>query len=119
VSRLTPDSRLFDEDYGADYFHGGRLMKRTTRRLVEAVAGLAAAAVVEKAINKASAASKNRRVRRKAAEVGKAVRKGAAATAKTAGKKAQGLKSAAKKRLPEVRKKAARQLEKLAKMTAP
>ena len=94
-------------------------MKRNTRRLVEAVAGLAAAAVVEKAIDKASAASRNRGIRDKAADVGKAVRKGATATAKTAGKKAQGLKAAAKKQVPLVRRKAARQLEKLAKIAAP
>ena len=107
-----------DEDF-VDHLPGERLMKRNTKRLVEAVAGLAAAAVIDKAIDKASAAATNRRIRRKAADVGKAVRKGAAATAKTAGKKAQGLKAAAKKQVPLVRKKAARQLEKLAKIAAP
>jgi hypothetical protein len=119
VSRLTPDATLLIEDSMVHLFHGGRLMKRNTKRLVKAVAGLAAAAVVEKAIDKASAAATNRRMRRKAAEVGKAVREGAAETAKTAGKKARGLKAAAKKQLPVVRKKAAKQLERLAKMTAP
>lgn len=94
-------------------------MKRNTKRLVEAVVGLAAAAVVEKAINKASEVATSRRVRRKAAEVGNAVQKRAAATAKTAGKKAKVLTSAAKKQVPAVRKKAAKQLQKLAKMTAP
>ena len=90
-------------------------MKRNTKRLVKAVAGFAAATVVEKAIEKASAAATDRRMRRKAADVGKAVRKGAIATAK----RAQGLKAAAKKQLPVVRKKAAKQLERLARMTAP
>jgi hypothetical protein len=94
-------------------------MKRTTKRLVEAAAGVAAAAIVEKAIQKASTGTRNQRIRRKAADIGKAVRKGAAATARTAEKRVEDLKVAAKKQVPVVRKKAAKQLEKLARITAP
>lgn len=118
VSRLTPDSALLMK-ICASSPRGGDLMKRNTKRLVKAVAGLAAAAIVDKAIEKASATATNRRMRRKAAKVGEAVRATAMTTAKTAGKKARGLKAVAEKQLPVVRKKAARQLEKLAKITAP
>jgi hypothetical protein len=117
VSRLTPLNLCGSEIDGS--LLGEPLMGRTTKRVMKAAAVLAASALVEKAIDKVSAAARSKKARRKAASVGKAVRSGAKSTAKLASQKARKLRASAEKKVPVVRKKAARQLEKLARMTAP
>jgi hypothetical protein len=96
-----------------------RLMAGKTKRLAKAVVTLAATALLEKGIEKAVKAAKDRRVRRKAAELEEVVRKGARTTTRVASRRAKALKAAAEKQVPVVRKKAAKQIERLAKLAAP
>src|SRR6266446_1581100 len=92
--------------------HLERHMAGKTKRLAKAAVTLAATALVEKAIEKAV---KDRRVRRKVAELGKAAGKQARTTGKAAGRKVGHLARTARKRAPGTRRAAARTIKKLVK----
>lgn len=94
-------------------------MARKTNRIGKAAVALVAAALVEKGVEAAAKALKNRRARRKVTALTKNAGKRAKGAAKSAGAKAAKLGSAARKKVPTIRKKTARRLVKIAKGIAP
>ena len=87
-------------------------MATSMKRLFHAAITLVAAALVQKGIQRAA---KDRRIRRKAADLQKAVRDQVPVARKKAGQIVSGLKEAADKRVPQLRQEAAKQIKKLAK----
>ena len=94
-------------------------MAEKKNRIAKAAVALAAAVLIEKGVEVASKAVKNRRARRKGTAVTKQVTQSAKGAAKAAGRKAAALGAAARKQVPAARKKTARYLAKLAKGIAP
>jgi hypothetical protein len=94
-------------------------MARKTNRIGKAAVALVAAALVEKGVEAAAKALKNRRARRKVTALTKNAGKRAKGAAKSVAAKAAKLGSAARERVPPARKKAAGKLVKLAKVIAP
>jgi F0F1-type ATP synthase membrane subunit b/b' len=82
------------------------------KRLFKAAITLVAAALVQKGIQRAG---KDRRVRRKVADLQKTVRDQVPVARKKAGQIVSDLKDAADKRVPQLRQEAAKQIKKLAK----
>jgi F0F1-type ATP synthase membrane subunit b/b' len=87
-------------------------MAGSMKRLFKAAITLVAAALVQKGIQRAA---KDRRVRRKVADLQKTVRDQVPVARKKAGQIVSDLKDAADKRVPQLRQEAARQIKKLAK----
>jgi F0F1-type ATP synthase membrane subunit b/b' len=88
-------------------------MAASMKRLFKAAVTLAAAALVQKGIQRAG---KDQRVRRKVADLQKTVRDQVPVARKKAGKMVDELKDAAGKRVPQFRQEAAKQIKKLAKV---
>ena len=87
-------------------------MGASMKRLFKAAITLAAAALVQKGIQRAG---KDRRVRQKVADLQKTVRDQVPVARKKAGKMVSELRDAAGKRVPQIRHEAAKQIKKLAK----
>jgi F0F1-type ATP synthase membrane subunit b/b' len=89
-------------------------MAGSMKRLFKAAITLAAAALVQKGIQRVG---KDRRIRRKAADLQKTVRDQVPVARKKAAEIVSGIKEAADKRVPQLRHEAAKQIKKLAKVT--